>query len=249
MKLLTETLRKKLPPLSATENEKDPLVICKFFLPGSHWTWYATEFDGKDTFFGWVVGDIPDLGYFTLSELEQLRAPLTICTNGKCETYKSVLQVERDLHFEPCRLSTVKKEEKEEGYYTINTQKLDELQSFVDREILDCQSLLVEKMLIDGVFNWEDVENLYKSKEELLDEGYTLEQIENGEADDHHEIYEWWLVTNWFADKLRAQSEPVLDNDYGTWWGRTGTGQAIYIDGVIGRIYDSLQSLQGKEVS
>ncbi len=33
MKLLTDELRKELPPLYSKENEKDPLVICKFFLP------------------------------------------------------------------------------------------------------------------------------------------------------------------------------------------------------------------------
>jgi len=51
MKLLTKELRKKLPALGATGEEKDPLVVCKFFFPGFHWTWYAIEFDGEDTFF------------------------------------------------------------------------------------------------------------------------------------------------------------------------------------------------------
>ena len=59
MKLLTKDLRKVLPPLYSQENEKDPLVICKFFLPMTKWTWFATEFDGKDTFFGFVVGEYP----------------------------------------------------------------------------------------------------------------------------------------------------------------------------------------------
>ena len=116
MKLLTKALRKKLPPLYKTENENDPLVICKFFLPNSHWTWYATEFDGKDTFFGYVIGDFPELGYFTLSELEELRAPLTLCMEGKCQTYSQAVKVERDLYFEPCPLSKVMQNYKEKGY-------------------------------------------------------------------------------------------------------------------------------------
>ncbi len=51
MKLLTQELRRMLPLLYAQENEKDPMVYVKFFAPWSRWTWYITEFDGKDLFF------------------------------------------------------------------------------------------------------------------------------------------------------------------------------------------------------
>ena len=43
MKLLTEELKKQLPPLYSQENVKDPMVICKFFHPLSPLTWYAIE--------------------------------------------------------------------------------------------------------------------------------------------------------------------------------------------------------------
>ena len=43
MKLLTEELKKQLPPLYSQEHEANPLVICKFFHPLSPWTWYAYE--------------------------------------------------------------------------------------------------------------------------------------------------------------------------------------------------------------
>ena len=33
MKLLTQELRRKLPPLYSQEHVKDPMVICKFFHP------------------------------------------------------------------------------------------------------------------------------------------------------------------------------------------------------------------------
>ena len=51
-----------------------------------------------------------------------------------------------------------------------------------------------------------------------------------------NEIYEWWLVTDWLRDKLRAYEEPILDNDYGMWWGRCTTGQSIKIDYIMERI-------------
>ena len=93
MNLLTKELRAKLPALYTNENTPigDQIVICKFFITWSNWTWYALEFDGKDLFFGLVEGHERELGYFSLSELQGLRN-----TVG--------LGVERDLHFEPTRL-------------------------------------------------------------------------------------------------------------------------------------------------
>jgi hypothetical protein len=103
MELLTDEVRKKLPPLYSTENEKDPMVICKFFYPDFCWTWYAIEFDGEDTFYGYVIGDFPELGYFSLSELLNNRGKLGC-------------PIERDMGFEPCPLSKVIKTWEEKGY-------------------------------------------------------------------------------------------------------------------------------------
>ena len=80
MKLLTAELRKKFPPLYANEG-KDPSevpVIAKFFNPCGSGTWYATEFDGEDLFFGLANIFEPELGYFSLKEMEGIRpqAPL-----------------------------------------------------------------------------------------------------------------------------------------------------------------------------
>ena len=88
MKLLTKEIREQLPALYSNEDVEDPKAIVKFFTPFSNWTWYATEFDGEDTFFGLVDGFDRELGYFSLSELESL--------GGK---------VERDAWFDPTPLS------------------------------------------------------------------------------------------------------------------------------------------------
>jgi hypothetical protein len=55
------------------------------------------------------------------------------------------------------------------------------------------------------------------------------------------EIYEWWLVSDWMFKKLEEKGEAVLKTDWGDWWGRTCTGQAIYIDGVVEEIYSDVQ--------
>lgn len=94
MELMTEQLREQLPPLYATEKEKDPTIYVKFFTPWSNWTWYATEFDGQDRFFGIVNGFEWEWGYFSLSELESVRGP-------------AGLGIERDLYFEPQPVSQV----------------------------------------------------------------------------------------------------------------------------------------------
>jgi hypothetical protein len=88
MKLLTNEIRKQLPALYANEEVENPKAIVKFFTPFSNWTWYATEFDGKDTFFGLVDGWEQELGYFSLSELESMGP-----------------KIERDLYFKPTPLS------------------------------------------------------------------------------------------------------------------------------------------------
>lgn len=87
--LLDEQSREKLPPLYSQEKMGgDALAHVKFFTPDSNWTWYATEFDGKDIFFGLVIGLEIELGYFSLAELASVRGPMG-------------LQIERDLYFEP----------------------------------------------------------------------------------------------------------------------------------------------------
>ena len=92
MILLTKEIIKKLPKLGEQENKGlDAVVYVKFFTPWSNWTWYATEFDGKDTFFGLVDGLCKELGYFSLSELEAI-------------TGLFGLKVERDLYFLPIKL-------------------------------------------------------------------------------------------------------------------------------------------------
>ncbi|WP_282775476.1 hypothetical protein [Phaeodactylibacter xiamenensis] len=53
------------------------------------------------------------------------------------------------------------------------------------------------------------------------------------------DISEWWLVSDWLDGKLREFEQPVLEMEYGTWWGRTTTGQAIKMDYVIRKIVEA----------
>jgi hypothetical protein len=104
MELLPGEIRAALPPLYTNEQMGWAAVApVKYFTPDSSWTWYPTEYDGSDVFFGLVSGFEIELGYFSATELEGLRGPLG-------------LPVERDLWFEPQTLRELKAlEEKLKG--------------------------------------------------------------------------------------------------------------------------------------
>jgi hypothetical protein len=90
--LLPSDIKEQMPDLySAEEYGLESKALVKFFTPDSNWTWYASEFDGKDIFFGLVSGFEVELGYFSLSELESVKGPLG-------------LPIERDLHYQPTSL-------------------------------------------------------------------------------------------------------------------------------------------------
>jgi len=61
------------------------------------------------------------------------------------------------------------------------------------------------------------------------------DKLDNREPE---EIFEWWVCDEWMIKKLKEKEQPILTTDYGDWWGRTCTGQAIFLDGVIEEIYD-----------
>lgn len=97
MKLLTPDLRAGLSANNAARmaaqakggREPDPVPVVRFFNPMGPATWLATEIDEDDILFG--LADLgfgcPELGSFSLCELEAVRLPFG-------------LGIERDLCFE-----------------------------------------------------------------------------------------------------------------------------------------------------
>lgn len=77
MMLLTKANRKALPALGSTDGDDAAKSVVSFFTPGGSWTWYALEFDGVDTFFGYAVDDTApwfgELGHFSLAELKSVK--------------------------------------------------------------------------------------------------------------------------------------------------------------------------------
>ena len=94
MKLILKS--DNIPPLYSTEKLADPLCQVKLFTPDSSWTWYIIEIDeAKELCFGYVKGLDNELGYFKMSELQNIRGGFG-------------LSIERDIHFTPTLLSKVK---------------------------------------------------------------------------------------------------------------------------------------------
>jgi hypothetical protein len=87
------------PLYSGEEQGLDAIAQVKFFTPDAQWTWYASEYDGEDIFFGLVIGLEIELGYFSLSELKSVKGPMG-------------LPIERDLHFEPKTLKELMEKHK-----------------------------------------------------------------------------------------------------------------------------------------
>ena len=88
-----------------------------------------------------------------------------------------------------------------------------------DRLILDNQNLVVEELM--------------KHDESLLG------SLQN--FDDSSEVLEWWLVTPYMAELLKEKGEVILSDYDCYWWGRTTSGQALYMDGVIQEIAEQMR--------
>ena len=96
MKLLTDKIKKALPPLYSTEGVacEDKQVIVKFFNPLGSQTWEVVEGeeepDGEWLFFAKCDLGLgtPEWGYVTLSQLEEIKLPMgmgierDICVNS-----------------------------------------------------------------------------------------------------------------------------------------------------------------------
>jgi len=104
--LMPEWFKDNLPPLFTNPDAADnPLVWGKFFDPEGSQVWYVVEYDGDQTFFGYVTedGNIHNgaYRYFTLEEITRFN-----------EGYQdNVLPVERDNWFNPTHIHNLERED------------------------------------------------------------------------------------------------------------------------------------------
>jgi len=164
-------------------------------------------------------------------------------------------------------------------------QLQDKAGELVAQHVFCCQSCLVDMLLQNETFSYDDIENCSYYEWEDLDGHWhetpdqkelnaEIEDLEEkrddmeerlekikGSADVRHdgeyvaelimeldkiknkieelekldtstrEIFEWWYCSDYLIDRLTDAGYPILRTDYGDWWSRTCTGQAIKLDG------------------
>ncbi len=85
MKLLTDAIKKALPPLYSSEEipVEEKQVVVKFFNPMGSESWQIYEGTYNEDMDTWILFGVcdlgmgsPELGYVTLAELEAIRLPM-----------------------------------------------------------------------------------------------------------------------------------------------------------------------------
>ena len=139
-----------------------------------------------------------------------------------------------------------------------NETMQDKTGRLVNQEVYSCVTSMVEYILQkswedeNAPFNNEDIENMYapdysdmdESDLDDINEDYHGEDFTDYDFEDKveyltdnyedSEIFEWWMVSGWLAQKLADMGECVILGD--NIWGRKTTGQAIKMDGIIHRL-------------
>lgn len=153
-----------------------------------------------------------------------------------------------------------------------NSSKNQEIKrKFVERDVMACVSGMVEYIINKGFedreapFSLDDAENYYTTKCPECGDTGSMEETENENGEtiykctycnhkqeeefdtEPQEVYEWWIVTNWLGEKLKKHNRVIINDGFNTIWGRTTTGQAILLDGVISEICSELEILEGQK--
>jgi hypothetical protein len=116
------------------------------------------------------------------------------------------------------------------------------VERLINQEIKACQTALVEE-LFKTLFTSEDVTNLYPTICPNCSVELPLDQDDckvcgHDKYSQAQEIFQWFLITEpLLIDDLIKDGEPVLQNEFGTWWGRTCFGQALVLDSTFWTIY------------
>lgn len=71
-------------------------------------------------------------------------------------------------------------------------------------------------------------------------------ELERMEYENYPEVYEWWIVSDWFAKRLKENGQVVYEGYMNPIWGRQTTGQAILLDYVISKIAYDMEILEGQ---
>jgi|11BtaG_2_1085332.scaffolds.fasta_scaffold00001_7 hypothetical protein len=130
-----------------------------------------------------------------------------------------------------------------------------EAQNFLEKHVHARANLLIKELLEKGQRDWDLTsqqwyEDLFCQYEEdfdiwKVDEDYEGTNYCPPEPDPKvREPFEFWIVSDYFANKLKDNGH-LVTNHWGFWiWGRETTGQSILIDYVFQKIWESYNNPQ-----
>ena len=154
----------KMPKLNTTDEvpAKDKIIQMHFFVGGSDW--YAVEFDLETgVFFGFTIinNDFinAEWGYFNLRDLYEVK--------------DAFAEVDRDLHFKPCKAIEVEKIRKAQGWENETMRKII-IYSFWERLILKIKERHARKTLKKVIINLDQLTKVFKETT------YTIEECAEG---------------------------------------------------------------------
>ena len=82
-------------------------------------------------------------------------------------------------------------------------------------------------------------------REILYEQSYVINELQRvneslwdriSNTEEYDEVFEWWLVTPYLAELLKGNGEVIFADYDCYWWGRTTSGQALWMDYVIQKI-------------
>lgn len=127
-------------------------------------------------------------------------------------------------------------------YYIMQTLTAGELRDYLEGQDVEFQAPQEDDENIEVEGTGTSIEELrtlaIKAAEE---QGYEDFCNEFNLEPERSDVFEHWIVDDWFATKLAEKGQPIARDFLGmTIWGRPTTGQAIAMDGVILEIANEL---------
>ena len=128
--------------------------------------------------------------------------------------------------------------------YVNNDEEIDEKNDKIETiKDSDRYCELDNKYSEDELTGAEEIEynKLLKDIENIEND---IEELQNAQ-EQPQEVFEWWIVSSYMARKLQEAGAVIIDGE--NIWGRTTTGQAILLDGIISNICSDMEILEGQK--
>lgn len=107
-------------------------------------------------------------------------------------------------------------------------------QKLVGREVIHRCNIMIDDLLKTDL------------QDQIVEKFYS---VYDEETETYFEPFEFWIVTDWFGEKLKSHGCLVDELFDFTIWARGTTGQAIALDYVVSLIAEEMQILDGQEYS